>query len=234
MLKKLVFVSVLALLACEQPKKAPVQVKETITIENVSVNLISPKDAVPVDLDAPALQKAQNELSEMTHDMLSVVGLYYFNPEPSCYQTGTGRGSYRKCHPGLIEKVCSIESVNVVNRFFAELPLAERTMVSHQFISQTKSEIQHNMMPQMLEMKILHEGEDYVVISKGYKQIRSKPEISAKVVLNGFLFNLGCVDKSVIPNHNAEWEKMQTINWVNDLIHANANESTKEISTETK
>lgn len=107
-MKKLLGLLCFCLWGC---KPAPIlPVKERITVNNTLINVISPENAIPADLDAPELKEWLAERPSMANKVVKL----YFEPEQRCFQRGVGRSGYQSCH-SVLEKICYLESLDFYN-----------------------------------------------------------------------------------------------------------------------
>lgn len=204
-MKKLTLALLLMLYGCNQEKIVPVQ--ETIQVQGIDIELISPENAIPLDIEDYYEQKKEMGFV-MPREIIEMVGYYYFKLEPLCYYEGLGYSRRKKCYQGVTARICSIESDNMINSDLAELPLDNRKAFAQErlnFLKRGRS-------------AILEEGEDFFV----YSETDIKTKFFAKLALNGLLFEVKCREYSPTDlYYTSYWEEEQIKTWVKTLLDLN-------------
>ena len=213
-MKKLLGLLCFCLWGC---KPAPIlPVKEQITVNNTSINVISPENAIPADLDVPELKEWLAERPSMANKVVKL----YFETEQRCFQRGVGRSGYQSCH-SVLEKICYLESLDFYNENLAQMALEDRERYIRQYFKMLKNGIAYSR-PSQVTFNLLEDGEDHIVYERIIGE-RGRPQILATLALNHWLFNAICQDYSVPTMvRGSAWEKMQTISWVNALVKENS------------
>lgn len=111
-------------------------------------------------------------------------------------------------------------SMELLNPSLIKLPNEQRLSGSLKYIEHQKRELKKNAMP-IVTFDILDEGENYIVYAKKFRKYAySKSEVSAKLALNGLLFEGICTNNSPTAKFTS-WESTATVDWVRELIKIN-------------
>lgn len=181
--------------------------------------MITPQNGVPIDFEKKEFQEVKKFFDQI-QQVGKVARAYYIYPEPSCNTRGSGRYSTKVCSPGLVEKTCFLVSMELLNPSLIKLPNEQRLSGSLKYIEHQKRELKKNAMP-IVTFDILDEGENYIVYAKKFRKYAySKPEVSAKLALNGLLFEGVCTNNSPTAKFTS-WESTATVDWVRELIKIN-------------
>lgn len=220
-MKQMILLFAISLLsACNNQQQQPVEpVQEAIQVHNIPINVITPQNGVPIDFEKKEFQEVKKFFDQI-QQVGKVARAYYIYPEPSCNTRGSGRYSTKVCSPGLVEKTCFLVSMELLNPSLIKLPNEQRLSGSLKYIEHQKRELKKNAMP-IVTFDILDEGENYIVYAKKFRKYAySKPEVSAKLALNGLLFEGVCTNNSPTAKFTS-WESTATVDWVRELIKIN-------------
>lgn len=220
MKKRILLFTISLLSACNNQQQQPVKpVQEAIQVHNIPINVITPQNGVPIDFEKKEFQEVKKFFDQI-QQVGKVARAYYIYPEPSCNTRGSGRYSTKVCSPGLVEKTCFLVSMELLNPSLIKLPNEQRLSGSLKYIEYQKRELKKNAMP-IVTFDILDEGENYIVYAKKFRKYAySKPEVSAKLALNGLLFEGICTNNSPTAKFTS-WESTATVDWVRELIKIN-------------
>ena len=220
MKQRMLFFAISLLSACNNQQQQPVEpLQETIQVHNIPINVITPQNGVPIDFEKKEFQEVKKFFDQI-QQVGKVARAYYIYPEPSCNTRGSGRYSTKVCSPGLVEKTCFLVSMELLNPSLIKLPNEQRLSGSLKYIEHQKRELKKNAMP-IVTFDILDEGENYIVYAKKFRKYAySKPEVSAKLALNGLLFEGICTNNSPTAKFTS-WESTATVDWVRELIKIN-------------
>jgi lipoprotein len=220
MKKRILLFTISLLSACNNQQQQPVEpLQETIRVHNILINVITPQNGVPIDFEKKEFQEAKTFFDKI-QQVAKVARAYYIYPEPSCYTRGSGRYSTKECHQGLVEKTCFLVSMELLNPSLTKLSNEQRLSESLKYIEHRKRELKKNAIP-IVTFDILDEGENYIVYAKkSRKYAHFKPEVTAKLALNGLLFEGVCTNNSPTAKFTS-WESTATVNWVRELIKIN-------------
>lgn len=220
MKQRILLFAISLLSACNNQQQQPVElVQEAIQVHNIPINVITPQNGVPIDFEKKEFQEVKKFFDQI-HQVGKVARAYYIYPEPSCNTRGSGRYSTKVCSPGLVEKTCFLVSMELLNPSLIKLPNEQRLSGSLKYIEHQKRELKKNAMP-IVTFDILDEGENYIVYAKKFRKYAySKPEVSAKLALNGLLFEGVCTNNSPTAKFTS-WESTATVDWVRELIKIN-------------
>lgn len=196
MKQRILLFAISLLSACNNQQQQPVEpVQEAIQVHNIPINVITPQNGVPIDFEKKEFQEVKKFFDQI-QQVGKVARAYYIYPEPSCNTRGSGRYSTKVCSPGLVEKTCFLVSMELLNPSLIKLPNEQRLSGSLKYIEHQKRELKKNAMP-IVTFDILDEGENYIVYAKKFRKYAySKPEVSAKLALNGLLFEGVCTNNS--------------------------------------
>ncbi|HHX2503390.1 hypothetical protein [Neisseria mucosa] len=220
MKQRILLFAISLLSACNNQQQQPVElVQEAIQVHNIPINVITPQNGVPIDFEKKEFQEVKKFFDQI-QQVGKVARAYYIYPEPSCNTRGSGRYSTKVCSPGLVEKTCFLVSMELLNPSLIKLPNEQRLSGSLKYIEHQKRELKKNAMP-IVTFDILDEGENYIVYAKKFRKYAySKPEVSAKLALNGLLFEGVCTNNSPTAKFTS-WESTATVDWVRELIKIN-------------
>ena len=220
MKQRMLLFAISLLSACNNQQQQPVElVQEAIQVHNIPINVITPQNGVPIDFEKKEFQEVKKFFDQI-QQVGKVARAYYIYPEPSCNTRGSGRYSTKVCSPGLVEKTCFLVSMELLNPSLIKLPNEQRLSGSLKYIEHQKRELKKNAMP-IVTFDILDEGENYIVYAKKFRKYAySKPELSAKLALNGLLFEGVCTNNSPTAKFTS-WESTATVDWVRELIKIN-------------
>lgn len=220
MKQRMLLFAISLLSACNNQQQQPVEpVQEAIQVHNIPINVITPQKGVPIDFEKKEFQEVKKFFDQI-QQVGKVARAYYIYPEPSCNTRGSGRYSTKVCSPGLVEKTCFLVSMELLNPSLIKLPNEQRLSGSLKYIEHQKRELKKNAMP-IVTFDILDEGENYIVYAKKFRKYAySKPEVSAKLALNGLLFEGVCMNNSSTAKFTS-WESTATVDWVRELIKIN-------------
>ena len=220
MKQRILLFAISLLSACNNQQQQPVEpVQEAIQVHNIPINVITPQNGVPIDFEKKEFQEVKKFFDQI-QQVGKVARAYYIYPEPSCNTRGSGRYSTKVCSPGLVEKTCFLVSMELLNPSLIKLPNEQRLSGSLKYIEHQKRELKKNAMP-IVTFDILDEGENYIVYAKkSRKYAHFKPEVTAKLALNGLLFEGVCTNNSPTAKFTS-WESTATVNWVRELIKIN-------------
>ena len=220
MKQRILLFAISLLSACNNQQQQPVEpVQEAIQVHNIPINVITPQNGVPIDFEKKEFQEVKKFFDQI-QQVGKVARAYYIYPEPSCNTRGSGRYSTKVCSPGLVEKTCFLVSMELLNLSLIKLPNEQRLSGSLKYIEHQKRELKKNAMP-IVTFDILDEGENYIVYAKKFRKYAySKPEVSAKLALNGLLFEGVCTNNSPTAKFTS-WESTATVDWVRELIKIN-------------
>lgn len=220
MKQRILLFAISLLSACNNQQQQPVEpVQEAIQVHNIPINVITPQNGVPIDFEKKEFQEVKKFFDQI-QQVGKVARAYYIYPEPSCNTGGSGRYSTKVCYPGLVEKTCFLVSMELLNPSLIKLPNEQRLSGSLKYIEHRKRELKKNAIP-IVTFDILDEGENYIVYAKkSRKYAHSKPEVSAKLALNGLLFEGVCTNNSSTVKFTS-WESTATVDWVRELIKIN-------------
>ncbi|WP_308880999.1 hypothetical protein [Neisseria subflava] len=220
MKQRMLLFAISLLSACNNQQQQPVEpVQEAIQVHNIPINVITPQNGVPIDFEKKEFQEVKKFFDQI-QQVGKVARAYYIYPEPSCNTRGSGRYSTKVCSPGLVEKTCFLVSMELLNPSLIKLPNEQRLSGSLKYIEHQKRELKKNAMP-IVTFDILDEGENYIVYAKKFRKYAySKPEVSAKLALNGLLFEGVCTNNSPTAKFTS-WESTATVDWVRELIKIN-------------
>lgn len=208
-MRKWALVLLLMLYGCNQEEEKIVPVQETVKVQGIDIELISPENAMPLDIEDYYEQKKEMGYV-MPREIIEMVGYYYFKLEPLCYYEGLGYSRRKKCHQGVTARICSIESDNMTNSDLAELPLDNRKVLAQERLNLLKRGVKRSA--------ILEEGEDFFV----YSITDLKTKFFAELELNGLLFTVKCREYSPTDLfHTSYWEEAQIKTWVKTLLELN-------------
>lgn len=196
MKQRILLFAISLLSACNNQQQQPVEpLQETIQVHNIPINVVTPQNGVPIDFEKKEFQEVKKFFDQI-QQVGKVARAYYIYPEPSCNTRGSGRYSTKVCSPGLVEKTCFLVSMELLNPSLIKLPNKQRLSGSLKYIEHQKRELKKNAMP-IVTFDILDEGENYIVYAKKFRKYAySKPEVSAKLALNGLLFEGVCTNNS--------------------------------------
>lgn len=220
MKQRILLFAISLLSACNNQQQQPVEpVQEAIQVHNIPINVITPQNGVPIDFEKKEFQEVKKFFDQI-QQVGKVARAYYIYPEPSCNTRGSGRYSTKVCSPGLVEKTCFLVSMELLNPSLIKLPNEQRLSGSLKYIEHQKRELKKNAIP-IVTFDILDEGENYIVYAKKFRKYAySKPEVSAKLALNGLLFEGVCTNNSPTAKFTS-WESTATVDWVRELIKIN-------------
>lgn len=220
MKQRMLLFAISLLSACNNQQQQPVEpVQKAIQVHNIPINVITPQNGVPIDFEKKEFQEVKKFFDQI-QQVGKVARAYYIYPEPSCNTRGSGRYSTKVCSPGLVEKTCFLVSMELLNPSLIKLPNEQRLSGSLKYIEHQKRELKKNAMP-IVTFDILDEGENYIVYAKKFRKYAySKPEVSAKLALNGLLFEGVCTNNSPTAKFTS-WESTATVDWVRELIKIN-------------
>lgn len=220
MKQRILLFAISLLSACNNQQQQPVEpVQEAIQVHNIPINVITPQNGVPIDFEKKEFQEVKKFFDQI-QQVGKVARAYYIYPEPSCNTRGSGRYSTKVCSPGLVEKTCFLVSMELLNPSLIKLPNEQRLSGSLKYIEHQKRELKKNAMP-IVTFDILDEGENYIVYAKKFRKYAySKPEVSAKLALNGLLFEGVCTNNSPTAKFTS-WESTAIVDWVRELIKIN-------------
>lgn len=220
MKQRMLLFAISLLSACNNQQQQPVEpVQEVIQVHNILINVITPQNGVPIDFEKKEFQEVKKFFDQI-QQVGKVARAYYIYPEPSCNTRGSGRYSTKVCSQGLVEKTCFLVSMELLNPSLIKLPNEQRLSGSLKYIEHQKRELKKNAMP-IVTFDILDEGENYIVYAKKFRKYAySKPEVSAKLALNGLLFEGVCTNNSPTAKFTS-WESTATVDWVRELIKIN-------------
>lgn len=104
MKQRMLLFAISLLSACNNQQQQPVEpLQETIQVHNISINVITPQNGVPIDFEKKEFQEVKKFFDQI-QQVGKVARAYYIYPEPSCNTRGSGRYSTKVCSPGLVEK----------------------------------------------------------------------------------------------------------------------------------
>lgn len=220
MKQRMLLFAISLLSACNNQQQQPVEpLQETIQVHNISINVITPQNGVPIDFEKKEFQEVKKFFDQI-QQVGKVARAYYIYPEPSCNTGGGGRYSTKVCSPGLVETTCFLVSMELLNPSLIKLPNEQRLSGSLKYIEHQKRELKKNAMP-IVTFDILDEGVNYIVYAKKFrKYAHSKPEVTANLALNGLLFEGVCMNNSPTAKFTS-WESTATVDWVRELIKIN-------------
>ena len=175
MKQRMLLFAISLLSACNNQQQQPVEpLQETIQVHNISINVITPQNGVPIDFEKKEFQEVKKFFDQI-QQVGKVARAYYIYPEPSCNTRGSGRYSTKVCSPGLVEKTCFLVSMELLNPSLIKLPNEQRLSGSLKYIEHQKRELKKNAMP-IVTFDILDEGVNYIVYAKKFRKYAHRSE----------------------------------------------------------